>query len=139
MLTFISKYFIYLLLLPVLIIGSYFIFSPKKVPVQAAERNTEVKINRKIVDAGKTDRHKPIQASFELTNIGLYPLVISDVKTDCHCTASTWDKEPILPRKSTRVILTYDSHSPGFFQKTAVIYCNTKSPLLLVFRGEVNF
>lgn len=77
------------------------------------------------IDAGKTSLQKPISATFELTNTGNAPLIISRVEADCDCTAPEWPRNPIMPGQSATISLEYDAASAGQFQKGAIITANT--------------
>lgn len=100
--------------------------------------NTEVYFDKKIIDLHKIDLLEPAVAQFEIKNIGAYPLIITNVVTDCHCTNVTWPKKPIPPGGIARISVEYDKHKPGFFQRNVTVMCNTKnSPVLFTFQGIV--
>lgn len=76
--------------------------------------------------------------SFEVLNKGDNNLVLQDVKTSCGCITVNFDKQPIMPKKSGRVEISYHATNNGFFNKTIKVFCNTPdSPLLLNITGEV--
>jgi hypothetical protein len=81
---------------------------------------------------------KSVDTFFVVENTGNSPLIIQNVKTDCHCTAPTWEDKPILPHKKTLIKVSYDGRNLGYFQKRIMVECNVlHSPLLLVLRGEM--
>ena len=47
--------------------------------------------------------------TFEFTNDGDAPLVLSNVQTTCGCTASSWPREPIAPGASSKIDVTFNS------------------------------
>ena len=49
---------------------------------------------------GEIRQGKPVTTTFEFTNTGAAPLLISSVKTSCGCTASNWTKDAIQPGES---------------------------------------
>lgn len=77
--------------------------------------------------------------NFEFTNTGGRPLIISQVRASCGCTAPDWSKEPILPGKKGFVSATYDPKSrPGPFNKTLAVISNATSPnVVLQIKGDV--
>lgn len=78
--------------------------------------------------------------TFEFTNTGDAPLIISDVKSTCGCTVPTKPKEPIMPGKTGTIDVKYNMHA-GKISKTitvesnAVNYEGGRVPLKL--KGEV--
>jgi len=77
--------------------------------------------------------------NFEFTNTGGKPLIISQVRASCGCTAPNWSKEPILPGKRGFVSATYDPTSrPGPFNKTLTVISNATAPnKVLQIKGDV--
>src|SRR5690242_2657497 len=56
---------------------------------------------------------------FEFTNVGNEPLIITGAMASCGCTTPEWPKEPILPGKSNKITVRYNSAGhPGSFSKT---------------------
>lgn len=78
--------------------------------------------------------------TFEFTNTGDAPLIISDVRSTCGCTVPSRPKEPILPGKTGKIDVKYNMN-PGVIRKTitvesnAVNYPEGKIPLKI--KGEV--
>jgi len=77
--------------------------------------------------------------NFEFTNTGGKPLIISQVRASCGCTAPDWSKEPILPGKRGFVSATYDPRNrPGPFNKTLTVISNATTPnKVLQIKGDV--
>lgn len=115
----------------------YVFFKPGKLNVSRVA-NTEVIIQDKIVNVGLRPLNKTVDTFFVLENVGEKSLIIQNVKTDCHCTVSNWDKRPIQPKQKTLIKVSYDGLNIGFFQKRILVEANIlHSPLLLIFRGEI--
>lgn len=77
-------------------------------------------------------------ATFKVTNTGDAPLLISNVRTDCGCTAVSWPHEAIQPGGTGSVCVTYDAELLGSFQKSVAVYTNAApAPTYLVLSGEV--
>jgi hypothetical protein len=65
-------------------------------------------------------------------------LLIENIKTNCYCTTSFFDKGIIKARDSTVVIIRYDSTRTGIFQSTGIVTSNgSTEPILLILRGNV--
>jgi hypothetical protein len=91
-----------------------------------------------VIDVGTTMQNEPVQAKFEITNVGNAPLIISNVNPACDCTAPEWPKAPIMPGQKAYVILEYDAESAGKFQKGAIVTMNTNpSQYNIVMKGIV--
>lgn len=80
-----------------------------------------------------------VSHTFEITNRGDAPLVITRVIASCGCTTPEWTKEPIAPGKKGSVDITFDpKNRPGPFAKTISVYSNGKAgSFILTIRGEV--
>ncbi len=90
------------------------------------------------VDLGQIPQGIPAEASFTFTNNGTTPIVISDVKPSCGCTATEWPKEPVMPGKSAVIKAKYNATKAGNFNKTVKVTANTaQSITTLTLRGEV--
>jgi hypothetical protein len=78
--------------------------------------------------------------SFEFTNTGDAPLIISNVLSTCGCTIPSYSTEPIMPGKSGKIEIKYNL-APGPIRKTitvesnAVNYESGRVPLKI--KGEV--
>ena len=90
-------------------------------------------------DFGKLIEGVKVSFKFKFKNVGGADLVISQVKTSCGCTASSFSKEPISPGGSGVIELTFDSsHQPGKNFKNATIVANTQPNIIeLKIRAEV--
>jgi len=60
---------------------------------------------------------------FKYTNSKFEPLIITDVKTSCGCTAPTWSRAPLMQGKSGELKIVFDSagKSKGFYKEIYVI------------------
>lgn len=90
-------------------------------------------------DFGKIKKGESVKHVYEVTNTGSNPLIISNVKPACGCTAPEFTKDPILPGQRGQITLAFDSSSfEGVQNKQAEIYANTeKAPILLTFTADV--
>ena len=66
-----------------------------------------------------------INCSFEFTNTGKAPLIINRVSASCGCTTPSYTKEPVLPGKSGKIDVAYNTVArPGSFSKSITVYTN---------------
>lgn len=91
-------------------------------------------------DFGTIPLKKETSFSFEFTNSGKTPLLVSEVKTSCGCTVPEWPKKPILSGDKEVIKINYDAAFPGVFHKTiSVFYNGPGSPMELEIKGEVEY
>lgn len=71
---------------------------------------------------------------FKFTNTGKRPAIISDVKTSCGCTATSYTQDPVLPGKSGEIKVTFNSFGRLGYQKKSInIIGNTYPPRTLLY------
>ena len=77
--------------------------------------------------------------SFEFTNTGNEPLILTKPRSSCGCTVPHWPKEPILPGESSAIKVTYNTHRNGAFNKTVTVYSNAlkNKTVVLRIKGKV--
>lgn len=64
---------------------------------------------------------------YAFTNTGTEPLIISNVKAGCGCTAPSWPKEPIAPGADGKILVEFDTKGkPGPQTKNVTVYANTE-------------
>jgi hypothetical protein len=84
-----------------------------------------IMIDRLDFDFGELLQGEKKSHTFKVKNIGTSPLIISDVHTQCGCTAVKYPKEPIMPGKSADLIIKYDSSNKlGMQRKVVTIISN---------------
>ena len=89
-------------------------------------------------DFGAIPLKEEVQYSFEFSNPGKTPLIISNVKTSCGCTVPEWPRKPVKPGAKEKIKVKYDAAFPGVFHKTITVYFNGKdSPVWLSIKGQV--
>lgn len=87
---------------------------------------------------GKVTQGKPVSFTYEFTNTGNAPLIITSVQPGCGCTTQDYTKEAVAPGKKGFVTLTYNAASVGQFTKSATVNTNAENGTLsLTFTGEV--
>ena len=101
------------------------------------ETLTEVSVSQTVVDFGQFPISEQKSHRFGLTNTGNNLLVVQDVVTSCSCTKVEYSTEPVRPGETLEVKVSYEAEEAGRFNKSVMVYCNTKaSPLRLTIKGE---
>lgn len=90
-------------------------------------------------DFGKVKDGEIARHEYSFTNTGTEPLIISNVKAGCGCTAPSWPKEPIPPGGNGKILVEFDSKGkPGPQSKGVTVYANTDpSQITLTIKGLV--
>lgn len=73
---------------------------------------------------GEIPQNKPVSVDFKFTNTGDSPLVITEVKTSCGCTASNYPKTAIQPGETSKITVDYNAKKLGAFSKTISVVTN---------------
>lgn len=93
-----------------------------------ADGQAMIKFETTTHDFGKITEGTLAVYEFSFTNTGTAPLLLTDVKPPCSCTTPEWPKEAILPGKSAKIKVTFDSKGkPGSFSKTIMVKHNGES------------
>ena len=78
--------------------------------------------------------------TFEFTNTGDAPLIITDARSTCGCTVPSFPREPILPGKTGKIDVKYNMN-PGTIRKTITLETNAinyaEGKVALKIKGEV--
>jgi len=100
---------------------------------------TSIALSESNFDFGNIKKGDKVEHVYEVTNTGTNPLVISEVKPGCGCTAPDFTKDPILPGKKGKITLHFDSSSfDGNVSKFADVYANVeKAPVKLTFTANI--
>ena len=100
----------------------------------------EVNFNKSEHDYGSVKEEIEVALSeFEFTNTGKTPVVIQRVVTSCGCAAPSYTREPVLPGKSGKVKVAYNTiRRPGTFRKSVRVYTNVPDTVYtLTIKGNV--
>ena len=115
------------------------VYTVKAQAVKEPEKKSGAKIEfvKEVFDYGNVyanSGHDGI-AEFKFVNTGTEPLVLTNVKAGCGCTLPFWQKEPVMPGDSGKVILKYNSiQSPHTINKSAVVSSNAVNNPSVVLR-----
>ena len=93
------------------------------------------------IDYGRVEKNSDDGVrSFEFTNTGDAPLIITNAQSTCGCTVPTYPKEPIMPGKSGKIQVKYNM-GVGPIRKTITIESNASNyeggRIPLKIKGEV--
>lgn len=85
------------------------------------------------------ERGKKVSHTFEFTNTGKHPLVITRITTTCKCVEYNFSKKPLAPGEKGEITVTYNPRKQdGVFYKVIQVFTNTvEERHLLKVRGEV--
>ena len=90
------------------------------------------------VDYGTIEQNSEPLRTFDFTNTGTEPLVITHAKGSCGCTVPTWPKEPILPGEAASIEVRYDTKRIGKFTKRVTLTTNEGGEKrILTIKGNV--
>lgn len=108
-------------------------------PAVSNQPLTTIALSQSSYDFGNIKKGDKVSHVYEITNTGKNPLVISEVKPGCGCTAPEFTKDPILPGKKGKITLSFDSSSfDGAVQKYADVFANVENaPIKLTFNANI--
>lgn len=104
-----------------------------------ANPSTTVALSESDFSFGKIKKGESREHTYEITNTGTNPLIISEVKPGCGCTVPEFTKEPILPGKKGKITLKFDSSNfDGAVSKAADIFANVENaPIRIGFTADI--
>ncbi|MBA5247717.1 DUF1573 domain-containing protein [Marnyiella aurantia] len=99
---------------------------------------TSLALSENHFDFKSVKKGEKVKHVYEVTNTGENPLIISQVKPACGCTAPDYTTTPILPGQKGSVTLEFDSSSfDGLQNKQAEIFANVEKPVVITFSANV--
>ncbi|MGL6125827.1 hypothetical protein BBI01_11155 [Chryseobacterium artocarpi] len=77
---------------------------------------------------------------FTVTNTGDKPLILSNVKPSCGCTTPEFSQDPIMPGKSAKIKVGYNTALTGGFNKMIEVFSNdpANSRSVIYIKGNVD-
>lgn len=106
--------------------------------VQQANAQAKIEFKTDIIDYGEIAKGSDGVRTFEFTNTGDAPLIISDVKSSCGCTVPSKPNGPIAPGESSTIEVKYDTKRVGPIRKTVTVYSNADEPIVsLKIKGTI--
>lgn len=107
--------------------------------VEAELPKTTVEFENSTLDLGFLKQGEKGSGTFEFTNTGTEPLIISSAKGSCGCTVPKWPKEPIAPGETATIDIEFNSKGKkGKQTKTVTIQANTDpNPMRLTVKADI--
>lgn len=90
----------------------------------------KIEFKTKTIDYGTIEKGADGVRTFEFTNTGNEPLIISDVKSTCGCTVPKKPKGPILPGETGEIEVKYDTKRVNPIRKTITVISNADTPTI---------
>ncbi len=105
----------------------------------AASAQGVLKFNTESHDFGKLKEGPIATYTFEVTNTGNAPVVISNAMASCGCTTPEWKKDPIMPGGKSVIKVGYNTAGRvGNFDKTITVTSNAENAtVVLKIKGNV--
>ena len=70
---------------------------------------------------------------FTFKNTGTVPLVISEMKSTCSCTATDWPKEAVLPGKTGKIRVSFSTKDKnGYYAKGVNMFSNAGESNMII-------
>ena len=92
--------------------------------VAISAQEAKIEFKKETIDYGKIENGSNGVRTFEFTNVGDAPLVITNVKSSCGCTVPKKPTAPIAPGKDGIIEVKYDTKRTGFIRKTITVTSN---------------
>ena len=105
---------------------------------QELKNGAAIEFEKEVHDYGTVENGGNGQCTFEFTNTGNAPLIISNAKGSCGCTVPSWPKEPLAPGKTAKITVKYDTKRPGAINKSVTITSNAVNTPTKVIRIKGN-
>lgn len=83
-----------------------------------------ITFDKTTIDYGTVSQNSDGHREYIVTNTGDKPLIVSNVVPSCGCTTPEWTKDPILPGKSGKIKVLYNTAIVAPFQKIIEVYSN---------------
>lgn len=102
------------------------------------DNGAKIEFKKDVHDYGNIKNGANGTYSFEFTNTGNAPLIISNAVGSCGCTIPTWPKEPIAPGAKESIVVKYDTKRAGEINRTVTITSNAVNEPSKVLRIKGN-
>lgn len=104
---------------------------------QSASKDSII-FEKLVHDYGTITQGADGNCEFVFTNKGEKPIILSNVRASCGCTAPTWPREPILPGQQGVIKVGYNTLIVGGFSKVISVTSNAaNSNVTLTVKGNV--
>lgn len=84
-------------------------------------------------DFGEVEQGEIVSHNFSFENLGSEAILITNVVTQCGCTAPEYSKEQIAPGDTGEILIKFDSKDKlGYQRKTIKVKTSTGEPVKLI-------
>jgi|TARA_R110001592_G_scaffold363221_3_gene681710 hypothetical protein len=104
--------------------AAFLMFASFNANAQELKNGPYLEVNKEVHDYGTIEKGGDPYCEFTVTNSGTEPLIISNAKGSCGCTVPEWDREPIMPGKTSKIKVRYDTQRVGPINKTVTLTSN---------------
>lgn len=105
---------------------------------QEVVNGPKIEFEKEVHDYGTVKNGGNGECTFEFTNTGNAPLIISNAKGSCGCTVPSWPKEPIGVGETASIKVKYDTKRAGAINKSVTITSNAVNEPTKVIRIKGN-
>ena len=124
------------------VLGIFLFFAVAVNAQESAKAETaggaEMTFDTEVVDYGTIAQNADGVRTFNFTNTGNAPLIISNAKGSCGCTVPTWPKQPINPGEKGEIKVKYATNRVGPINKSVTVMSNAATPSkVLRIKGKV--
>ena len=103
-----------------------------------SQDGAKIKFDKEVHDYGTIKNGADGTCTFDFTNTGNQPLIISNAKGSCGCTVPSWPKEPVNPGQTATITVKYDTKRTGAINKSVTITSNAVNEPTKVIRIKGN-
>ncbi len=106
--------------------------------INAQEKVAKIEFKQTTIDYGTIEKGADGVRTFEFTNTGDAPLIVSKVSSSCGCTVPKKPEGPIMPGATGEIEVKYDTKRVMPIRKTITVLSNADTPTVaLKIKGEV--
>ncbi|WP_044399867.1 DUF1573 domain-containing protein [Lacinutrix sp. Hel_I_90] len=106
--------------------------------VSAQDKVAKIEFKETTIDYGTIEKGANGVRTFEFTNTGDAPLIVSKVSSSCGCTVPKKPEDPIMPGMTGEIEVKYDTNRVMPIRKTITVLSNAETPTVaLKIKGEV--
>jgi hypothetical protein len=106
--------------------------------LNAQEKIAKIEFKTDVIDYGTIEKGANGVRTFEFTNTGDAPLIITKVSSSCGCTVPKKPDAPIMPGETGEIQVKYDTNRVMPIRKTITVLSNADTPTIaLKIKGEV--
>jgi hypothetical protein len=107
--------------------------------VAPISKDPSIFLSTDVVDYGEVKKGAEGTRELEVTNKGSQPLLLTSCNGSCGCTVPTCPREPIMPGKSAKISIKYDTNRPGPINKQVTVLSNdpANASKVIVVKGNV--